>query len=93
MRGPVNGINAFIIQEQPTHSGRMRPNIVLHQEEPRAHCTSIRSDNHSEDFILVPNSSQGTVGYDLVVCTALQGYASSDHHQPTTKLAMMLQAA
>ncbi|KAJ8355029.1 hypothetical protein SKAU_G00225960 [Synaphobranchus kaupii] len=36
--------------------------IVLHQEEPRAHCTSVRSDNGSEDFIPVPNSSQGTVG-------------------------------
>ncbi|KAJ8352103.1 hypothetical protein SKAU_G00235790 [Synaphobranchus kaupii] len=43
----------------------MRPGIVLHQEEPRAHCTSVRSDNRSEDFIPVPNSSQGTVGYDM----------------------------
>ena len=52
--GPVNGINGSIIQELPTHSGYLRPNIVLHQEEPRAHCTSVRSDNGSEDFILVP---------------------------------------
>ncbi|KAJ8339725.1 hypothetical protein SKAU_G00343580 [Synaphobranchus kaupii] len=37
----------------------MRPGIVLHQEEPRAHCTSVRSDNGSEDFIPVPNSSRG----------------------------------
>ncbi|KAJ8345989.1 hypothetical protein SKAU_G00301820 [Synaphobranchus kaupii] len=64
-RGPVNGINAFLIQELLTHSGHMRPGIVLHQEEPRAHCTSVRSDNRSEDFIPVPNSSQGTVGYDM----------------------------
>ena len=34
--------------------------IVLHQEEPRAHCNSVGSDNYSEDFIHVPNSSQGT---------------------------------
>ncbi|CAB1414743.1 unnamed protein product [Pleuronectes platessa] len=40
---------------------------VLHQEEPRAHCTSVRSDHLSEDFILVANSSQGTVGYDMEV--------------------------
>ncbi|KAJ8360377.1 hypothetical protein SKAU_G00169020 [Synaphobranchus kaupii] len=26
--------------ELPTHSGHMRSGIVLHQEEPRAHCTS-----------------------------------------------------
>ena len=31
-----------------------------------------RSDNLSEDFILVPNSSQGTVGYDMEVCATLQ---------------------
>ena len=31
-------------------------------------------------LILVPNSSQGTVGYDMEVCVTFQGYASSDHH-------------
>ncbi|KAJ8358729.1 hypothetical protein SKAU_G00152540 [Synaphobranchus kaupii] len=49
----------------------MRPVIVLHQEEPRAHCTSVRSDNRSEDFIPVPNSSQGTVGYDMETLSRL----------------------
>ncbi|MCJ8733292.1 hypothetical protein PDJAM_G00221580 [Pangasius djambal] len=29
----------------------MRPGTVMHQEEPRAHCTSVGSDNGSEDFI------------------------------------------
>ncbi|CAB1451106.1 unnamed protein product, partial [Pleuronectes platessa] len=48
----------FFIRELPTYSGNMRPGIVLHQEEPRAHCTSERSDNRSEDFIPVPNSIQ-----------------------------------
>ena len=60
--GPVNGIKDFVIQELPIHSRHMRLGIVLHQEEPRAHCTSVRSDNGSEDFIPVPNSSQGTIG-------------------------------
>ena len=55
-----------------------------HQEEPRAHCNSARSDNCSEDFILVTNSSQGT-SYDLEVRETLQGNASPDHHWPTTQ--------
>ena len=38
-------INDFIIPELPTHSGHMRLDIFLHQEEPRAHCTSEMSDN------------------------------------------------
>ena len=41
----------------------MRLGIVLNQEEPRAHCTSVKSDSRSEDFILVCNSGQGTAGY------------------------------
>lgn len=44
----------------------MRPDIVLHQEEPGTHWTSVRSLDCSEDFITVPHSSQGTVGYDMV---------------------------
>ncbi|KAJ8359464.1 hypothetical protein SKAU_G00159890 [Synaphobranchus kaupii] len=53
------------------HTLATRPGIVLHQEEPRAHCTSVRSDNRSEDFIPVPNSSQGTVGYDMETLSRL----------------------
>ncbi len=45
----------------PMHSGHMRPGIVLHYEESRAHCTSIRSDNGSEDLIPVPKSSKGAL--------------------------------
>lgn len=71
-REPVNGINACIIQELTTHSGHIRLGIVLHQEEPRAHSTSVRSDDHSEDFIPVPNSCKGTVGYDMEVRVTLQ---------------------
>ncbi len=33
--------------------------IVVHQEEPRTHCTSIESDNVSKDIIPIPNGSQG----------------------------------
>ncbi|KAI4899859.1 hypothetical protein NFI96_010936, partial [Prochilodus magdalenae] len=39
--GPVNGINSFIIQELPAYSRHMRPGIVVHQEEPRTHGTSL----------------------------------------------------
>ena len=37
----------------------------------------------------VPNSSQGSVGYDMEVFATLQGYASCDFHWPTTKLVML----
>ena len=40
-RGPDNGINAFVIQELPTHSAHMRLGLVLHQEEPMAYCASV----------------------------------------------------
>ena len=53
--------------------------IVLHQEEPRAHCTSVKSENRTEDFIPVPISSQGTVGCDMEVCAVLQGYSQVHH--------------
>lgn len=59
--GPINGIIVFDIQKPPTHSGHMKLNIVLNQEEPWARCTRERSDSRFEDFILVPNSSQGSV--------------------------------
>lgn len=40
----------LIIKKLPTHSRHMRPTIVIHQEEPRAYCISVSS----EDFIPVP---------------------------------------
>ena len=52
----------------------MTPGIVLHQEEPRDLCTSVRFENRSEYLITVPNSTQGTAGYDMEVCMTLQGY-------------------
>lgn len=58
----------------------MRQGIGLLQGEPRAHSTSVRSDNHSDDFIPAPNGSQGTVGYDMEVCATLKAYASLNHH-------------
>ncbi|KAK1784921.1 hypothetical protein P4O66_018355 [Electrophorus voltai] len=69
---PANGNSAFIIQELSTHSGHMRPGIVLHQEVPRACWTSIRPDNGSDDFIPVPTSSQHAVGYHVEVSVTPQ---------------------
>ena len=73
----------------------MRLGVVLHQEEPRAHCSTIRSDSQSEDFILVPNSSQGTVGYEMEVCATLQDMSLQTITDPLTNRScwMMLQAA
>jgi len=59
---PVHSINAFILQELLTHFSRMRPSIVMHKKEPRAHCTSIWAHNGSDDLIPVSNGSQGTSG-------------------------------
>lgn len=75
MREPAKGSIALIFQALPTHTGHC---TVLHHEEPRAHCTSVWFDSRSEDFIMVPTSSQGTFGYDMEVCTTLQGYAPPD---------------
>ncbi len=36
------------------------------------HCTSVRSDSGSEDFIPVSNSSKGIVGEHIEVCATLQ---------------------
>ncbi len=55
------GLNSLIIQELPAHSCHMRPGIVVHQEQPRTHCTSVGSDNGSKDFILIPNDSHGAI--------------------------------
>lgn len=48
-----------------THT-HMRPGIVLHQEEPAAHCTRVWFDYRSEDFILdmICHSGQCIVGND-----------------------------
>ncbi|XP_031728941.1 serine/threonine-protein kinase pim-1-like [Anarrhichthys ocellatus] len=44
-------------------SDHMRPGTVLQQEELRVHCTSVTSDNGSEGFIPVLNSSQDRSSY------------------------------
>lgn len=46
----MGGISAFIIQELPTHSGHIKAGIVLHQEEPMAQCTCLRSDHDAENL-------------------------------------------
>ena len=45
----------------------MRSAIVLHQEEPRAHYSSVSSDNCSKDLIPAPHSSQGVWSMFLTV--------------------------
>lgn len=46
---------SFILQKlYSTYSRYMRPVIAMHQEKPRTHCTSIRSDGGSKDFIPIP---------------------------------------
>lgn len=49
MGGPVSGISVLMIQVVLTNPDHISLGVVLHQEECRAHCTSIRS----EDFIPV----------------------------------------
>lgn len=39
----------------------------MHQEELRAHCTSVRSDNGSVEVTLVPNKSKGITGQQMEV--------------------------
>lgn len=45
MLGPVSGIISFILQKMPAYSCHMSLGIVMHQEEPKAHCTNAGSDN------------------------------------------------
>ncbi|TWW67510.1 hypothetical protein D4764_02G0005510 [Takifugu flavidus] len=44
-RGGQVNVGAFL------HPSHMRSGIVMDQEEPRSHCTSVGSDNRSQDFI------------------------------------------
>ncbi|CAB1439454.1 unnamed protein product [Pleuronectes platessa] len=69
-------VQSMAIQEMPTDTCYMRLSIVLHQKEPRAHCTRISSDNHSEDFFLV------AAVYDMAVCATPQGHASKTITDP-----------
>ncbi|CAB1429755.1 unnamed protein product [Pleuronectes platessa] len=50
------------------HSGHLMLGIDQHQEEHRAHCTSVTSDNRSEDTTY---SSQETICYDMECEAAL----------------------
>lgn len=70
----------------PTHTGHMRPGIVMYQEEPRAYYISISFDNGSEDFMLLLNSSRFSLASTWAT---LQGYYFPDHHLPTDKLVML----
>ncbi|KAI4878733.1 hypothetical protein NFI96_009793 [Prochilodus magdalenae] len=73
--------------ELPAYSRHMRPGIVVHQEEPRTHCTSAGSDNGSEDFIPMPNSSQGAVVEPAEVKPAL---ICEKHKAPVADLPILV---
>ena len=75
-------INYGIMKQQ---SWRLTFDASLGCREMYPGCISLRSDIRPEDFIPVPNSSQGILGYELAVCATLQGHASPDHHCPTAK--------
>ncbi|KAI4871611.1 hypothetical protein NFI96_000999 [Prochilodus magdalenae] len=74
-------------KELPAYSRHMRPGIVVHQEEPRTHCTSVGSDNGSKDFILIPNSSQGAVVQPVEVKPAL---ICEKHKAPVADLPILV---
>ncbi|KAI4885571.1 hypothetical protein NFI96_007362, partial [Prochilodus magdalenae] len=75
--------------ELPAYSCHMRPGIVVHQEEPRTHCTSIGSDKGSEDFIPMPNSSQEPV--TSVTCAQVKPALICEKHKaPVTDLPILV---
>lgn len=47
--GQSSGINSFILQELHAYSVNRRLDIIVHQEEPRTHCTSTGSANWLKD--------------------------------------------
>ena len=62
----------------------LRPQDVGHWPAPavtKGPLTNVGSDNRSEDFIPVPNSSQGTVGHDMGVCAICLPRPSLNHRQ------------
>lgn len=44
---------------------------VVHQEEPRTHCTSAASGNESKDFIPIPDGSQGAAAWPVQACASI----------------------
>lgn len=73
-------MTSFILQELPAHSRHMGLGIVMYQEEPTSHCTSIMSETRSKDFVMVPNDSQGVIAQPVEVCASVYGYVSLDLH-------------
>ncbi|CAB1453166.1 unnamed protein product [Pleuronectes platessa] len=80
------GIQGPLPQEElRVHQEELR----VHQEELRVHChrRNSGSDSRSEDFILVPNSSQGTVGWDMKCEPAL---ISEENKAPVVDLLVLV---
>lgn len=59
---------------------------VVHQDKPRAHCTSIRSNTGSKDLIAIPNGSQGVIALSVEDCVCVT------HPPPNQSCQTMLQA-
>lgn len=72
----LHSLKCNMVASVPVYFPYMGPGIVMHQEEPKTHCTSVESDNSSKDFILIPTGSLGAVGYPVGFCACLHGYAS-----------------
>lgn len=74
----VNGISSFILQESTAYSCHLKPGTVPHQEEPRTHCSGVRSDSGSMNFILIRNGSRVAVPQSVEVGVSRHEYNS--HH-------------
>lgn len=61
-RGDQSMVSIPSSSRKRLHTHRMRPGIVVHQEEPRTRYFSTGCDSGSKDCIPLPSSSQGAVG-------------------------------
>ncbi|MED6233940.1 hypothetical protein ATANTOWER_019503 [Ataeniobius toweri] len=62
-------------------SCHMRPDIMMHQEEPRTHCHC----KGSKDLFLIPNGSQGSIIYSVQVSASLHGMPPNRSCCPSNK--------
>ncbi|KAJ8358739.1 hypothetical protein SKAU_G00152640 [Synaphobranchus kaupii] len=68
----------------------MRPGIVLHQEEPRAHCTSVRLFHVCVNLLICEENGAPMANLPILVfsgkcqssCTVL-GYCAGRHSKPS----------
>lgn len=77
-------ISSFM--QLPAYSRHMRPNIVVHEEEPRTHCISEGSDSWLKDFTLNPTAVRIRLPSLLRSAGPSMDMPLPDRHCPTTKL-------